>query len=144
MSHQLAVSLKKSLCLSHPGSYTQQVKSNQKKKIPKDSALGRGSAPISFSLGWLPAESNKGLCSAALLQTSVVKAQWEGAPTCETHAAENAFINHTDSLLIRVANKQKVHDKKKNISARAICGCQNHEQKSVLNPIACGLPGDVQ
>lgn len=63
--------------------------SNQIKKIPKDSALGRGSAPF-FSLGWLPAECNKGLCYAALLQISLVKAQWEGAPKCEMHGAENA------------------------------------------------------
>lgn len=76
----------KSLCLSQPGSYTQPLKSNQ--KIPKDPALGRGSAPSLSLWGWLPAESNKGLCYAALLQISVVKAQWEGAWQCKTHAAE--------------------------------------------------------
>ncbi len=51
--------------------YTQPLKSNQKN--PQGLCSRTGACPISFSLGWLPAETNKGLCYAALLQISVVK-----------------------------------------------------------------------
>lgn len=69
MSVTPALCLFKSLCLSHPANYTQptQIKS----KNPQGLSSQMGECPISFSLGWLPAESNKGLCYAALLQISV-------------------------------------------------------------------------
>lgn len=44
-------------------------------KNPQGVCSGMGECPISFFQGWLPAECNKGLCYAALLQICVVKAR---------------------------------------------------------------------
>lgn len=107
-SHQLSVSL--NLFVFHTRLSTDNH-SNQIKKIPKDPALGWGSAPSLSLLGWLPAECNKGLCYAALLQTSVAKAQWQGALKCGNTCSRIYFISCIDSLLILETNKQRTWQK---------------------------------
>ena len=92
--HQLSVSL--NLFVFHTPAYYTQPTQIKSKKSPKD-PLWWGSAPGSFSLGWQPAECNKGLCYAALLQISAAKTHWGKGESCKQE--ENSFsfyFNHTN------------------------------------------------
>lgn len=89
LSGCILVSVTPPLCLT---SSRHTSHSNQIKKNPQGLCSRTGECPISFSLGWLPAECDKSLCYAALLQISVAKIQWQGAPTCEMHVAEKGEL----------------------------------------------------
>lgn len=64
LSHQLFVSLNLFVFHTQPTAH-RPLKSN--KKNPQGLSCRMGECPTSFSLGWLPAECNKGLCCVSLL-----------------------------------------------------------------------------
>lgn len=90
----LPVSL--NLFVFHIGQPLTVTHSNQIKN-PQGVCSGMGECPISFFRGWLPAECNKGLCYAALLQICVVKARMaKSTESGQNRMSQTCLIGHTD------------------------------------------------
>lgn len=74
--------------LSHTQPSTHKPLKSNKKKIPKDSALGWGSAPSLSLWDGYRLSVIKAFVMLPCCKSAVVKTQWQGAPTCEMHEAE--------------------------------------------------------